>query len=358
MNWSIYAEFVGDVFGVPLAIEGFAAFMLESTFLGLWIFGWDLTRRCRARSASTSSTVARDRLALGVLLSPELGRSSSRLRGCRRRMRARRGPRPLPTAAHRRPARADRRPPGRAPRSGRVDPGFRPEPRRGQVRGAAGRCRRRGECDRHDVSPRAAHRRARALRVTRPVAALHGSLPPAVARGPEQRLHDADDGSAVHPPEASVATRRPGDRSGAYRERTPPLRGHAQRHDRPGDGARSGPEQPRPGGGARPRGDRGGGRRRVARPVSRRSRARTARRYRCRRPRDAAPPRHIRPRPPDARADQGSGHTARVVACLDAPATGGRPVTTPRARTENAATRARTEAIGAAQERRRLPLAA
>ena len=63
MNWSIYAEFVGDVFGAPLATEGFAAFMLESTFLGLWIFGWDLTRGCRARSASTSSTVARDRLA-------------------------------------------------------------------------------------------------------------------------------------------------------------------------------------------------------------------------------------------------------------------------------------------------------
>ena len=40
INWSIYAEFVGDVFGAPLATEGFAAFMLESTFLGLWIFGW------------------------------------------------------------------------------------------------------------------------------------------------------------------------------------------------------------------------------------------------------------------------------------------------------------------------------
>jgi cytochrome d ubiquinol oxidase subunit I len=41
MNWSIYSQFVGDVFGAPLAIEGLAAFMLESTFLGLWIFGWD-----------------------------------------------------------------------------------------------------------------------------------------------------------------------------------------------------------------------------------------------------------------------------------------------------------------------------
>jgi cytochrome d ubiquinol oxidase subunit I len=41
MNWSVYSRFVGDVFGAPLAIEGLAAFMLEATFLGLWIFGWD-----------------------------------------------------------------------------------------------------------------------------------------------------------------------------------------------------------------------------------------------------------------------------------------------------------------------------
>jgi cytochrome bd ubiquinol oxidase subunit I len=41
MNWSVYSRFVGNVFGAPLAIEGLAAFFLESTFLGLWIFGWD-----------------------------------------------------------------------------------------------------------------------------------------------------------------------------------------------------------------------------------------------------------------------------------------------------------------------------
>ena len=40
MNWSSYSRFVGDIFGAPLAIEGLAAFFLESTFLGLWIFGW------------------------------------------------------------------------------------------------------------------------------------------------------------------------------------------------------------------------------------------------------------------------------------------------------------------------------
>jgi cytochrome d ubiquinol oxidase subunit I len=41
MNWSAYSRLVGNVFGAPLAMEGLAAFFLESTFLGLWIFGWD-----------------------------------------------------------------------------------------------------------------------------------------------------------------------------------------------------------------------------------------------------------------------------------------------------------------------------
>ena len=41
MNWSGYSRFVGDIFGAPLAIEALAAFFLESTFLGIWIFGWD-----------------------------------------------------------------------------------------------------------------------------------------------------------------------------------------------------------------------------------------------------------------------------------------------------------------------------
>jgi cytochrome d ubiquinol oxidase subunit I len=46
MNWSQYSRFVGDVFGAPLAMEGLAAFFLESVFLGLWIFGWKrLTKR-------------------------------------------------------------------------------------------------------------------------------------------------------------------------------------------------------------------------------------------------------------------------------------------------------------------------
>ena len=67
MNWSAYSRFVGDVFGAPLAMEGLAAFFLESTFLGLWLFGWNVlprgstcvthldgrrsARRCRRRSS-------------------------------------------------------------------------------------------------------------------------------------------------------------------------------------------------------------------------------------------------------------------------------------------------------------------
>ena len=41
MNWSTYSTFVGDVFGAPLALEALLAFFLESTFIGLWIFGWE-----------------------------------------------------------------------------------------------------------------------------------------------------------------------------------------------------------------------------------------------------------------------------------------------------------------------------
>ncbi|BBI32812.1 cytochrome ubiquinol oxidase subunit I [Cohnella abietis] len=41
MNWSDFSRFVGDVFGAPLAIEALLAFFLESTFIGLWVFGWE-----------------------------------------------------------------------------------------------------------------------------------------------------------------------------------------------------------------------------------------------------------------------------------------------------------------------------
>ncbi|WP_119072158.1 cytochrome ubiquinol oxidase subunit I [Aggregatilinea lenta] len=51
MNWSEYSRFMGDIFGAPLAIEALLAFFLESTFLGVWIFGWDrLPRRIHTAS--------------------------------------------------------------------------------------------------------------------------------------------------------------------------------------------------------------------------------------------------------------------------------------------------------------------
>jgi cytochrome d ubiquinol oxidase subunit I len=49
MNWSEYSRYVGDIFGAPLAIEALSAFFLESTFLGIWIFGWEkLSKKAHA----------------------------------------------------------------------------------------------------------------------------------------------------------------------------------------------------------------------------------------------------------------------------------------------------------------------
>lgn len=39
-NWSLYSNYVGDIFGAPLAMEALLAFFLESTFVGLFFFGW------------------------------------------------------------------------------------------------------------------------------------------------------------------------------------------------------------------------------------------------------------------------------------------------------------------------------
>src|ERR1700720_2791630 len=44
-NWAYYSHYVGDIFGVPLAIEGLMAFFLEATFVGLFFFGWDKLSR-------------------------------------------------------------------------------------------------------------------------------------------------------------------------------------------------------------------------------------------------------------------------------------------------------------------------
>src|SRR5499425_3949679 len=46
-NWAYYSHYVGDIFGVPLAIEGLMAFFLESTFVGLFFFGWERLSRVK-----------------------------------------------------------------------------------------------------------------------------------------------------------------------------------------------------------------------------------------------------------------------------------------------------------------------
>ncbi|MCT8643201.1 cytochrome ubiquinol oxidase subunit I [Glaesserella parasuis] len=55
-NWSYYSHYVGDIFGAPLAIEGLMAFFLESTFIGLFFFGWD--RLSKGKHLLTTFAVA------------------------------------------------------------------------------------------------------------------------------------------------------------------------------------------------------------------------------------------------------------------------------------------------------------
>ena len=62
MNWAEYSRFMGDIFGAPLALEALMAFFLESTFMGVWIFGWD-------RLNKTVHAVVATLVALGTNLS-------------------------------------------------------------------------------------------------------------------------------------------------------------------------------------------------------------------------------------------------------------------------------------------------
>ncbi len=68
MNWAEYSKYVGDIFGAPLAIEATVAFFLESTFIGLWIFGWNkLSKKTHALSIWLVA-VATNLSALWILL--------------------------------------------------------------------------------------------------------------------------------------------------------------------------------------------------------------------------------------------------------------------------------------------------
>src|SRR5689334_24600815 len=61
-NWAYYSHYVGDIFGAPLAIEGLMAFFLESTFVGLFFFGWE-------RLSKVAHLVVTGLVALGSSLS-------------------------------------------------------------------------------------------------------------------------------------------------------------------------------------------------------------------------------------------------------------------------------------------------
>ena len=68
MNWSEYARFMGDIFGAPLAIEALLAFFLESTFLGVWIFGWDRLPKWAHAGAMWAVAVGSNLSALWILI--------------------------------------------------------------------------------------------------------------------------------------------------------------------------------------------------------------------------------------------------------------------------------------------------
>ncbi|KAA3662013.1 MAG: cytochrome ubiquinol oxidase subunit I [Calditrichaeota bacterium] len=68
MNWSEYSRFVGDIFGAPLAIEALLAFFLESTFLGIWIFGWEKLSKKMHAAAMWIVAIGSNLSALWILI--------------------------------------------------------------------------------------------------------------------------------------------------------------------------------------------------------------------------------------------------------------------------------------------------
>jgi len=68
MNWSEYSRFVGDIFGAPLAIEALLAFFLESTFLGVWIFGWQRLSKGQHAAAMWLVAIGANISALWILI--------------------------------------------------------------------------------------------------------------------------------------------------------------------------------------------------------------------------------------------------------------------------------------------------
>ncbi len=67
-NWAYYSHYVGDIFGAPLAIEGLMAFFLESTFIGLFFFGWDRLSKPQHLLVTTLMAVGTNLSALWILV--------------------------------------------------------------------------------------------------------------------------------------------------------------------------------------------------------------------------------------------------------------------------------------------------
>jgi cytochrome d ubiquinol oxidase subunit I len=67
-NWAYYSHYVGDIFGTPLAIEGMMAFFLESTFIGLFFFGWDRLTRVQHLAVTFLVAIGSSLSALWILI--------------------------------------------------------------------------------------------------------------------------------------------------------------------------------------------------------------------------------------------------------------------------------------------------
>jgi cytochrome bd ubiquinol oxidase subunit I len=67
-NWAYYSHYVGDIFGAPLAIEGLMAFFLESTFIGLFFFGWDRLSKWQHLMVTVLMAVGSNLSALWILI--------------------------------------------------------------------------------------------------------------------------------------------------------------------------------------------------------------------------------------------------------------------------------------------------
>jgi cytochrome d ubiquinol oxidase subunit I len=67
-NWAYYSHYVGDIFGAPLAIEGMMAFFLESTFIGLFFFGWDRLNKWKHFMVTVLMALGSNLSALWILI--------------------------------------------------------------------------------------------------------------------------------------------------------------------------------------------------------------------------------------------------------------------------------------------------